>query len=312
MKKDPRFTNETLAFLNILSKNLPPQGTTPEVGPMRQLIEHYHHESNEKLYGTFKGTLEEKTVKTNSTETPITIYTPTDVNKNKVVIFFHGGGWVIGSRKSHQTIVNTLADATKTIWISVEYRLAPEHKYPVWLDDTCDVTQYIIENKTSFGVDETAKIGVAGDSAGGMIAASIARTIKGIDFQILIYGALDILRETPSYKEFDHPKYFLTIELMNWFVTHAFEPSQELKDPRISALFNTSLTNVPPCLFIVADLDPLRDGNLEYHKLLENASVQSKLLLVKGVIHGFFSLPGIFPQACAESINAIQDFMTSI
>ncbi|CAF0722664.1 unnamed protein product [Adineta steineri] len=309
---DPRFTNETIAFLQLASRNASPQGNSLEVKTMRQGIEYLHHASNEKFYGTFKGTLEESTVKTNSTEIPITVYIPTDANKEKLGVYFHGGGWVIGSRKSHQTIVNTIADATKTIWISVEYRLAPEHKYPIWLDDCCDVTQYIIQNKTNFGVNETAKVGVAGDSAGGMISASIARTIKGIGFQILIYAGLDITRETPSYNEFTHQMYVLTPELMDWLKEHAFETSQDLKDPRISALYNTSLQDVPLCLFIVAELDPLRDGSLEYQKLLEKAGVQTKLLLVKGVIHGYFSLPGIFPQAVAESINTIQDFMASI
>ncbi|UJR24522.1 hypothetical protein I4U23_005897 [Adineta vaga] len=309
---DPRFNNETLAFLNLLSQNRSPQGSVLTVEIMRELIENVHEIGNEKLQGTFKGTLEEKIIKTKSTDIPISIYTPTDVNKDKLVIFFHGGGWVTGSRKSHQTIVNKVADATKTIWISVEYRLGPEHKYPIWLDDASDVTQYIIENKTSFGVESTAKIGVAGDSAGGMISASLAPTVKNIDFQILIYAALDLLRQTASSNEFNHPMYFLTLDLVDWFVAHGFETSENMKDSRISALLNTSLNNVPPCLFIVADLDPLRDGNLEYQKLLEKDGVTTKLLLLKGIVHGFFSLPGFFPQACAESIETIRNFMTSI
>ncbi|CAF0713324.1 unnamed protein product [Adineta steineri] len=310
--RDPRFTNETSAFLRVALQNTLPPGHNLEVAAMRQGIEYLHHVCNEKFYGTFTGSLEENTVKTDSTEIPITVYTPTDANKEKLGVYFHGGGWVIGSRKSHQTIVNTIADATKTIWISVEYRLAPEHKYPIWLDDCCDVTQYIIQNKTNFGVNETAKVGVAGDSAGGMIALSVARTVKNVDFQILIYATLDVIRETPSYNEFTDQMYNATPEIMDWFTKHAFETSQDLKDPRISALYNTSLQDVPPCLFIVAELDALRDGNLEYQKLLEKAGVQTKLLLVKGVIHGFFSLHGVFPQACAESINTIQDFMASI
>ncbi|CAF0722646.1 unnamed protein product [Adineta steineri] len=115
-------------------------------------------------------------------------------------------------------------------------------------------------------VNETAKIGVAGDSAGGMIASSVARTVKNVDFQILIYATLDVIRETPSYNEFTHQMYNATPELMDWFTKHAFETSQDLKDPRISALYNTSLQDVPPCLFIVAELDALRDGNLGSEK----------------------------------------------
>ncbi|CAF0975864.1 unnamed protein product [Rotaria sordida] len=310
--EDPRFNNETLAYLQFIAQNPPPQGNVIEVETMRLFFEDIHQKINEKLHGTFRGTTEEKIVKTSSTEIPITIYTPIDVNKDKLVVYFHGGGWVIGSRKTHQTIVNFLADVTKTIWISVEYRLGPEYKYPIWLDDACDVTQHIIQNKTAYGVNQTTKIGVAGDSAGGMISASLSRLLKGIDFQILIYAPLDILGQTPSYKEFAHRMYFLTPEFMNWFCIHAYHNSDDRKDPRVSALLNRTFDELPPCLFIVADLDILRDENLEYQKLLEKAGVQTKLVLIKGVIHGFFSFPGIFPQTCAEAIDAIRDFMASI
>ncbi len=141
----------------------------------------------------------------------------------------------------------------------------------------------------------------------------------------------------------NHVTYFVIVYR---FSANAFENEEVLKDPRVSALLNTSFKDLPPCLFIVADLDVLRDENLrmkywifskcysyvlEYQKLLEKAGVQTKLLLVKGVIHGYFSLPGktiknifyeiisfflsqlgIFPQACAESVNAVRDFMASI
>ncbi|CAF3355083.1 unnamed protein product, partial [Rotaria sp. Silwood2] len=118
---------------------------------MRDRAEALHKKINEKFIGTFKGIEEEKNIKiNNNTEIPITIYTPIHVNKDKLVIFFHGGGWTVNSRKTHQTIVNMLADATKTIWISVEYRLAPEHKFPIWHDDACEVIQQILANKTSY------------------------------------------------------------------------------------------------------------------------------------------------------------------
>ncbi|CAF4866646.1 unnamed protein product, partial [Rotaria sp. Silwood2] len=188
-----------LAFLQFFEQNPLPQDNKVETS--RLYVEDIHQKINKSLHGTFKGTIEEKTVKTNSTEIPITIYTPPNVNKDKLVIYFHGGGWVVGSRQTLQTIVNYAADVTKTTWISVEYRLGPEHKYPIWLDDALDVTQHIIQNRTAYGliftheifkhlliivlgVNETAKIGVAGDSAGGMISASLSHLLKGIDFQV--------------------------------------------------------------------------------------------------------------------------------
>ncbi|CAF3743507.1 unnamed protein product [Rotaria sp. Silwood1] len=184
----------------------PPPTPTNEnrVTETREQAELAHAKMNEKLVPTFKGTLQEQNVNVNSTEIPITIYTPVDVNKAKLVIFFHGGGFTVCSRKTHQTIVNMLADATKTIWISVEYRRGPEHKFPIWWEDACEVTRHILENKESYGynifdtflfnplmskfaflgVNSSAKVGLAGDSAGATLSASICHTLKNIDFQV--------------------------------------------------------------------------------------------------------------------------------
>ncbi|CAF3808140.1 unnamed protein product [Rotaria sordida] len=254
----------------------------------RKQAELVHAKMNEKLIPTFKGTLQEQMVNVNSTEIPITIYTPVDVNKTKLVIFFHGGGFTVCSRKTHQTIVNVLADATKTIWISVEYRRGPEHKFPIWWEDACEVTRHILENKESYGVESSAKVGLAGDSAGAALSASICHTLKNIDFQILVFGIFDMRRTTPSYKEFVHPMYFLTPEILT---SSAFRDTNDLTDPRASVLLKPSFENLPPCLLIPAELDPLRDDSYAYQKVLDDAGVKTKMVLIKGVIHGYFSVP---------------------
>ncbi|CAF3972715.1 unnamed protein product [Rotaria sordida] len=310
-ERDPRLSDETLAFHQFVA-TLQPLSDISSMDLMRKFCEDLHAKANEKLIGTFKGNLQEKHVVTNSTDIPISIYTPVNTNKDKLVIYFHGGGWTSGSRRTHQTIVNLLADATKTIWISVEYRLGPEHKYPIWLDDSCDVTQHIIENKESYGVDQTAKIGVAGDSAGAHISASICQTMKNIDFQILIYGSYDFTFVAPSLKEFTEPQYFSSPPMLDWILKNAFDDGVDMNDPRISVFLNKSPEKLPPTLFIVAELDPFRDDSYAYKKILDKAGVKNKLVLIKGVVHAFFGLPGIYPKACAEAVDAVREFMASI
>ncbi|CAF1338357.1 unnamed protein product [Rotaria sordida] len=309
--RDPRLSDESKTFLQFATSLQPSTNVlTPEL--FRIFIDDVHAKANEKLIGTFHGNLQEKNVTTNSADIPISIYTPVNTNKDKLVIYFHGGGWTMCNRKTHQTIVNLLADATKTIWISVEYRQGPEYKYPIWLNDACDVTQYIIENKESYGVDRTAKIGIAGDSAGAMISTSVCQTVKNIDFQILVYGLYDFTRSAPSYKEFTDPQYFSIPGLLDWCIQNGFGDGVDMNDPRISVFRNTSFEQLPPTLFIIAELDPLRDDSYTYKEILDKVGVKNTLVLVKGALHGFFALPGIYPKTVAQAIDAIQEFMASI
>ncbi|UJR34423.1 hypothetical protein I4U23_021830 [Adineta vaga] len=308
---DPRFSDEGLAFINLIMQSPPPENKF-DVKANRELSESLHANVNQKLIETFKGTQKDELVNANSTEIPITIYTPVDVDTTKLVIFFHGGGWTVNSRRTHQTMVNMIADATKTIWINVEYRLGPEYKFPIWWNDVYEVTKYIIENKQSYGVDSSAKIGVAGESCGSSMSAALCHTLKNIDFQILFYGILDLNRTAPSYKEFVQPMYFLTPETLDWLTASAFDDMKDLNDPRVSVLLNNSFEGLPPCLLIAAELDPLRDDSYAYQKVLDKAGVKNKLVLIKGVLHGFFSVPGIYPKACAEAIDKIKEFMTSL
>ncbi|CAF4060227.1 unnamed protein product, partial [Rotaria sp. Silwood1] len=288
---DPRLSDEARTYTMFISENFPaPANLTLQT--MRERSANVHVKVNEKLIGTFKGIEEEQKIKIDeNTEIPITIYTPVDVTKNKMVIFFHGGGWTLASRKTHQTIVNMLADATKSIWISVEYRLSPEYKFPIWLDDACEVTQQILTNKINYGANENTKIGVAGDSAGALISASICHTIKNLDFQILISGQFDFFHKFPSRQEFNNPIFIISIDVLDWFISNALRNEDDKNDSRFSILLNKSFNSLPTCLFIVAELDPLRDDSYNYQELLEKSGVKTKLVLIKGVIHPFFSNP---------------------
>ncbi|CAF1273936.1 unnamed protein product, partial [Didymodactylos carnosus] len=199
--------------------------------------------------------------------------------------------------------------STNSIWFSVEYRLSPEYKYPIWLNDCIEVTKYIIENKTLYGETST-KVGVAGDSAGGAIAAVICHTLKNIDFQILVYPLTNMLASFPSSKRFTDVQYGLIPILRHWFNDNAIRDGNDMRDARVSVIFQSSFTGLPPCLFIVAELDPLLDD--KYQKLLDKAGIKTKLVLIKGVIHSFFHLPGIFPKSCQQAVEAIRDFVAQV
>jgi acetyl esterase len=309
---DPRLGDEAQNFIMFVVQNFPaPKGF--ELKTMRERSENIHMKINEKLSATFKGTEEERQIKVDeTTEIPITIYTPLDAKKDKMVVYFHGGGWTIASRKTHQTIVNMLADATKTVWISVEYRLAPEHKFPIWLDDACEVTRQILANKSAYGGDENTKVGVAGDSAGGLIAASICQTIKNLDFQILICGQFDYFHQSSSRKEFNRTMFIITTDVLDWFASNALRNEDDKTNPRVAILHHKSLDSIPTSLFIVAELDPLRDDSYNYQEILDKTGVKTKLVLIKGVIHPFFSNPGIFIKSCQQVVEAVQEFMANL
>lgn len=309
---DSRFGDEARNHSLFVSTNYPPPKGLSLKG-MRQRSEDIHAKVNEKFIGQFKGTEEEKRLQIDeTTEIPITIYTPANVTNEKMVIYFHGGGWTIGSRKTHQTIVNLMADATNSVWISVEYRLSPEHKFPIWLDDACKVTRQILANKSAYGGNENTKVGVAGDSAGASIAASVCHTVKNLDFQILVYGAFDFEAKTDSYKEFTAPEYVLTPPIIAWFFQNSLRDENDIKDPRASVILNESFDGLPPCLFIVAELDPIRDDSYHYQKKLEDAGIKTKLVLIKGVIHSFFSLPGLYENASSQAVSAVKEFLNEL
>ncbi|CAF1675560.1 unnamed protein product, partial [Adineta ricciae] len=201
---------------------------------------------------------------------------------------------------------------TKSIWISVEYRLGPEYKFPIWLDDACEVTQHILANKTSYGGEENTKVGVAGDSAGGMTAASVCHTIKNLDFQVLICGHFEMANSSASRQEFNKPHFVITMDVLNWFHANAFDNKDDERSSRLDFLHNQVSSTIPPCLFIVAELDPLLDDSYQYQEVLNKAGVKTKLVLIKGAIHPFFALPGIFTKSCQQVVDAVKDFMANL
>ena len=225
---------------------------------------------------------------------PIRTYLPVDVERPPVCVYFHGGGWVIGSIESHDAPCREIAARSGCAVVSVEYRLSPETPYPGPLDDCVAVTEWVAANGAELGVDGSRLV-VAGDSAGGNLAAAVtlvARERGGPEIagQVLVYPATDHGYGTQS--SIDNAEgYFLTMDAMHWFTGHYLAGDlSKVSDPLASPLRATDHTGLPPALVITAEFDPLRDEGEAYGKKLQAAGVPTTIHRYDGQIHGFLGL----------------------
>jgi acetyl esterase len=221
-------------------------------------------------------------------EIPVRIYTPAGSGPLPVVVYFHGGGWVIGNIESHDATCRALANESGCIVVSVDYRLAPEHKFPAAAEDSYAATVWAAE----FGGD-ASRLAVAGDSAGGNLAAVVALMARDrggprIAFQLLVYPVTDFSFDRPSYSE-NAEGYLLSRDAMRWFWNHYLAEEAEGLHPHASPLRAESLAGLPPALVLTAEFDPLRDEGEEYAAKLREAGVPADLVRYDGLIHGFFS-----------------------
>ena len=230
-------------------------------------------------------------------EIPLRIYQPE--NARGVLVYFHGGGWVIGSLDSHDAPLRSLANAAGCSVVSVDYRLAPEHRHPAAAEDCYAATCWVADNARSLGADPDA-LAIGGDSAGGNLAAVtalLARERRGprIRYQLLVYPVTDHDFERTSYRE-NAEGYFLGREDMRWFWNH-YVPSQTDRNLfTASPLRARDLSHLPPAHLISAEFDPLRDEGEAYAARLREAGVPISLTRYDGMIHGFFSMAAIIPR----------------
>ncbi len=244
--------------------------------------------------------IEERRIPGSQAEIPIRLYAPTSDQPLPVTLYFHGGGFVIGNLDSHDNVCRILANRTPTIVVSVDYRLAPEHPFPAAPIDAYDALQWTAAHAAEIGGDP-ARIAVAGDSAGGnlaTVAALMARNRKGKLplFQLLVYPVTDATHSQPSYETYGEG-YLLTKETMQWFLRHYVPADQDRRHPYLSPLFEKNLSGLPPVHIIVAEYDPLRDEGTAYAQRLEAAGVTASVSCYAGMLHGFFSLTGLFDDA---------------
>jgi acetyl esterase len=235
---------------------------------------------------------------------PARVYTPTRLRKVNGLapglVFFHGGGWVIGDLDSHDVVCRKLADEGELMVVSVDYRLAPEHKFPAAVDDAIASTKWIAENARQFGID-ASRLMVGGDSAGGNLAAVVAiaaRDGNGPDIagQLLIYPAIDFALTHPSHRE-PETSILLTHSVIRWFRDHYLSGAADVHDWRASPARAKTLIGLPPAYVLTAGADPLRDEGDEYARRLKEAGVAVTHRTFPGQFHGFFTMGKLLQQA---------------
>ena len=229
-------------------------------------------------------------------EIMLRIYRPNGAKKNPpALIYFHGGGWVVGGLDSHDGICRWLCARSGCVLISTDYRMAPEHKFPAAVEDCLATTKWVVSNAAGLGIDVT-RVAVGGDSAGGNLAAVVAQLAHqsggpAIAYQLLIYPATDMTMSEPSHQELAQG-YRLTKPLMEWFIDHYLNNDAERTDPKASPMLNDVSNGLPPALVITAGFDPLRDEGIGYADKLAAAGVKTTHICYDGMIHGFFGMGG--------------------
>jgi len=234
---------------------------------------------------------------------PLRVYRPAgvaDATRLPACVFFHGGGWVIGDVNTHDVLCRQITAASSVSVVSVDYRLAPEHKFPAAADDAWAATTWLVAHAGELGID-AGRLAVAGDSAGGNLAAVVALMARdaggpAIKQQVLIYPVTDVMRETRTYADFADG-YLLTRDSMRWFIAHYLKTSDDARDWRVSPLRAPSLANLPPALIVTAGFDPLRDEGEQLAGRLRDAGNLVDYICYGGMIHGFIGMGKLIDTA---------------
>lgn len=234
---------------------------------------------------------------------PARVYVPHRKGPLPIIVYFHAGGWALGEYMDIDTPVRALANRSGCAILSVNYRLAPEHKYPAAVEDAYGAVQWASQSGEQFGWDGQ-RLAVMGDSAGGTLATVAclrARDEGGppIRLQVMVYPVLDHNYDTESYQQFGSSWGVLTNTDMTWFHCHYLSHPDQLNLPYVSPLRSTELTGMPEALLILPEADPLRDEGLLYAERLRNAGVTTDARVYPGMIHGFWQMGAVLPQALA-------------
>jgi len=245
--------------------------------------------------------VEDRKIPGKAQQIPIRIYSPQGDGPFPGAVFYHGGGFVLCDLDTHDNICRALAKRANAVVVAVDYRLAPEHKFPASLEDCLDVTCWVAANAAALRIDPR-RLAVVGDSAGANMATVIARRARdargpAIALQVLVYPIVDMSSaDTPSHREFaeDH---FLTRSAMDWFARQVFNSPAETTNPDASPMLAKDLGGLPPALIITAECDPLRDEGEAFARRLQSSGVPVTLTRYDGMIHPFLSFLGVSPSA---------------
>ena len=239
-------------------------------------------------------------------DVPVRIYWPNAKGPRPAFIYFHGGGHVFGDLDTHDVIARNLCGGAEVVVVAVDYRLAPEHKFPAAVEDAWAAYAWAREYGASLGIDPS-RLAVGGDSAGGNLAAVIAIMARdashvSIKLQVLIYPVTDYSLGSDSYNRFGEGYGVLTSGAMRWFYQHYLRSAEDADDWRASPIKAQSLTNLPPALIIAAQCDVLCDEGVDYAEALRAAGTKVERKEYAGMIHGFFGMtPAIDDAVRAQS-----------
>jgi acetyl esterase len=238
----------------------------------------------------------------------VRVYRPSADAPLPILVWFHGGGWVIGSLDTHDNLCRLICDDAKVIVVSVDYRLAPETKFPGAADDCVAAWKWVNERAVELG-GELGRVALGGDSAGGNLAAVVALVAReqGLPipaFQLLVYPVTDHEFDSPSMID-NAVGYFLLAEEMRWFFDHYASSPRDFADWRMSPLRAPNLEGLPPAFVVTAEYDPLRDQGEAYAQRLRDAGVPTHSVRGDGLFHGFFGMHTFLPPAQAAWDAAI-------
>lgn len=275
---------------------------------------------NTKLHVALQQSLDEiyscehKIIQGPTSKLPIRIYRPSNQQNLPVLLFFHGGGWVLNFLDIYEPALRKLSNLGNFVIVALEYQKAPEHPYPAAFNDCYATLEWLIDNAKQLDIDLTS-VGVGGDSAGGNLASAVAlkavnENLISLAFQLLIYPCNDVKMEYPSAIK-NAEGFGLTTKAMKWFWQQYLSNESDKKDPYAVPITAKSLKGVAPAILISAEFDPLTDDVRNYYNKLQQDLVPAVYKEYAGQIHGFFNLSGITTDAeslyldIATEINAI-------
>ena len=291
---------------------LPPiEGLSPT-----EAREHYNERSSRLPTNPLIGEVTDRTIPGPAGDITIRVYRPidagpasSDATHTPALMFFHGGGWVIGTIDTHDVVCRALCEATDATVVSVDYRLAPEHVFPAAPDDCSAATRWVAEHGAEIGVDGS-RLAVCGDSVGGNLAAVTALDCAHgpkTSAQALVYPCTHASREKVGSLVERAEGYLLTSVGMAWFYDH-YAPDDDMRqDPRCSPMLG-DLTGQPPAIVLTAEYDPLRDEGAIYANSLSDAGVEVDYFDYAGQVHTFFTQVGVV-DASLDAVQRIADFV---
>jgi acetyl esterase len=233
---------------------------------------------------------------------PVRVYSPPGKEPHPVIVYYHGGGWVLGSIDAYDSSIRALSDMANAVVVAVDYRKAPEHRFPAAHRDSYAALQYVMENAEQFYGDPR-RVAVAGESAGGNLATAVCLMAKARGgqmpvHQVLIYPVTDHSMDSESYRQYAEAKP-LNADMMKWFFRNYLANAADGEKPVVSPLSagQELLRGLPPATVITAEIDPLRDDGLAYARRLESAGIEVTTRNYPGVTHEFFGMSAVLDEA---------------